>query len=178
MVLLFVANAGLTVSEFAGVGAAMELFGVSRYIAVPVALIAIWAVTVLGNYTRAERVFLVMGLVFLAYPIAAFLGHPGAGAGTEQPAVAALPALKGVPAALRRADRHDDHPLHAVLPDLRRRRQGRHADSRTGRADRRDQRGDLLRRHLDLHHHRHRRGDRRQRAAQLGRARRPARCAP
>ena len=80
MVLLFVANAGLTVSEFAGVGASMELFGVSRYIAVPIALIGIWAVTVLGSYSRAERVFLVMGLVFLAYPIAAFMGHPHAGA--------------------------------------------------------------------------------------------------
>ncbi|HMD56753.1 MAG TPA: divalent metal cation transporter [Solirubrobacteraceae bacterium] len=80
MVLLFVANAGLTVSEFAGVGASMEIFGVSRYIAVPIALVAIWAVTVLGNYTRAERVFLVMGLVFLAYPVSAFLAHPHASA--------------------------------------------------------------------------------------------------
>ncbi len=76
MVLLFVANAGLTVSEFAGIGASMELFGVSRYIAVPIALAAIWAVTVLGNYSRAERVFLVMGLVFVAYPVAAVLAHP------------------------------------------------------------------------------------------------------
>ena len=80
MVLLFIANAGLTVSEFAGIGASMEIFGVSRYIAVPLALAGIWAVTVLGNYSQAERVFVVMGLVFLAYPIAAFLGHPGAGA--------------------------------------------------------------------------------------------------
>ena len=80
MVLLFIANAGLTVSEFAGVGASMEIFGVSRYIAVPLALIAIWAVTVLGSYSRAERVFLVMGLVFLAYPASAFLGHPHTGA--------------------------------------------------------------------------------------------------
>jgi Mn2+/Fe2+ NRAMP family transporter len=76
MLLLFIANAGLTVSEFAGVGASMELFGVSRYIAVPLALVGIWAVTVLGNYSRAERVFLVMGLVFIAYPIAAVLAHP------------------------------------------------------------------------------------------------------
>ena len=80
MVLLFVANAGLTVSEFAGIGAAMEIFGVSRYIAVPIALAGIWAVTVFGNYSQAERVFVVMGLVFLTYPIAAFLGHPDAGA--------------------------------------------------------------------------------------------------
>jgi Mn2+/Fe2+ NRAMP family transporter len=78
MVLLFIANAGLTVSEFAGIGGAMEIFGVSRYVAVPIALIGIWAVTVLGNYSRAERVFLVMGLVFLTYPLAAFLGHPNA----------------------------------------------------------------------------------------------------
>ncbi|HVP03929.1 MAG TPA: divalent metal cation transporter [Solirubrobacteraceae bacterium] len=76
MVLLFIANAGLTVSEFAGVGAAMEIFGVSRYIAVPLAVVGIWAVTVFGNYSVAERVCLVMGLVFLAYPIAALLGHP------------------------------------------------------------------------------------------------------
>jgi Mn2+/Fe2+ NRAMP family transporter len=76
MVLLFIANAGLTVSEFAGIGASMELFGVSRYIAVPIALAGIWAVTVLGNYSRAERVFLVMGLVFIAYPVAAVLAHP------------------------------------------------------------------------------------------------------
>jgi Mn2+/Fe2+ NRAMP family transporter len=76
MVLLFVANAGLTVSEFAGIGASMELFGVSRYIAVPIALAAIWAVTVLGNYSRAERVFLVMGLVIIAYPVASVLAHP------------------------------------------------------------------------------------------------------
>jgi Mn2+/Fe2+ NRAMP family transporter len=76
MALLFVANAGLTVSEFAGVGASMELFGVSRYIAVPVALAAIWGVTALGNYSRAQRVCLVMGLVFIVYPIAAVLAHP------------------------------------------------------------------------------------------------------
>jgi Mn2+/Fe2+ NRAMP family transporter len=76
MTLLFVANAGLTVSEFAGIGGAMEIFGVSRYIAVPVALIGIWCLTVLGNYSRAERVFLLMGLVFITYPISAVLGHP------------------------------------------------------------------------------------------------------
>ena len=80
MVLLFIANAGLTVSEFAGVGASMELFGVSRYISVPIALVGIWLVTVLGSYSRAERVFLVMGLVFFAYPISAILAHPNASA--------------------------------------------------------------------------------------------------
>jgi len=76
MTLLLVANAGLTVSEFAGVGAAMEIFGVSRFISVPIAAVFVWALTVLGSYSRAERLFLVLTLAFLAYPVAAFLGHP------------------------------------------------------------------------------------------------------
>ncbi|HWT50404.1 MAG TPA: divalent metal cation transporter [Mycobacterium sp.] len=76
MLLLLIANAGLTVSEFAGVGAAMEIFGVSPKISVPIAAVFVWALTVLGTYSRAERLFLILTLAFLAYPIAAFLGHP------------------------------------------------------------------------------------------------------
>jgi Mn2+/Fe2+ NRAMP family transporter len=76
MALLLIANAGLTVSEFAGVGAAMEIFGVSPLISVPITAVFVWALTVLGSYSRAERLFLVLTLAFLAYPIAAFLGHP------------------------------------------------------------------------------------------------------
>ncbi len=76
IVCLLVANLGLVVSEFAGIGAAFELFGVSRYISVPIGAVVIWAVVVLGNYRYAERVFLVLGLAFVAYPIAAVLGSP------------------------------------------------------------------------------------------------------
>jgi Mn2+/Fe2+ NRAMP family transporter len=78
MVLLFIANAGLTVSEFAGIGAAMELIGVSRYVAVPVALVALWSLTVFGTYSKGEKVALVLSLAFLAYPVAAILAHPNA----------------------------------------------------------------------------------------------------
>jgi Mn2+/Fe2+ NRAMP family transporter len=76
MTLLFVANAGLTVSEFAGIGASMELLGVSRYIAVPIALVALWAVTIFGNYTKAERGAIALSLAFVAYPVAALMAHP------------------------------------------------------------------------------------------------------
>jgi Mn2+/Fe2+ NRAMP family transporter len=76
MTILFVANAGLTVSEFAGIGASVELLGVSRYIAVPIALVALWAVTVFGSYTKAERAAIALSLAFVAYPIAALLAHP------------------------------------------------------------------------------------------------------
>ena len=75
MALLLVANAGLTVAEFAGVGAAMAIFGVSR-LSLPIAAVFVWTLTVLGSYSRAERLFLVLTLTFLTYPIAAFLGHP------------------------------------------------------------------------------------------------------
>ena len=79
VVCLLVANLGLVVSEFAGIGAAFELFGVSRYIAIPIAAIGIWALVVFGSYSWAERFFLLLSVAFLAYPIAAVLGDPNWG---------------------------------------------------------------------------------------------------
>jgi Mn2+/Fe2+ NRAMP family transporter len=76
IVCLLIANLGLVVSEFAGIGAAFELFGVSRYISIPIGAVAIWAVVVFGNYRYAERVFLLLGLAFITYTIAAILGKP------------------------------------------------------------------------------------------------------
>jgi NRAMP (natural resistance-associated macrophage protein)-like metal ion transporter len=76
MIALLIANGGVTVSEFVGIAAAMELLGVARYISVPIAAIAIWWLVVKGSYRRVERVFLAMSLVFLAYVVSAFLAHP------------------------------------------------------------------------------------------------------
>jgi Mn2+/Fe2+ NRAMP family transporter len=71
-----VANVGLVVSEFAGIAAALELVGVSKYISIPVAAAVIWALVVYGSYRYAEKVFLILSLAFLAYPIAAILARP------------------------------------------------------------------------------------------------------
>lgn len=76
VVMMLVANLGLVVSEFAGIGAAFELLGVNRYLSVPIAAVAIWAVVIFGSYRYAERLFLLLTLAFLAYPLAMFLGHP------------------------------------------------------------------------------------------------------
>jgi NRAMP (natural resistance-associated macrophage protein)-like metal ion transporter len=76
MLALLIANGGVTVSEFVGIAAAMELFGIARYISVPIAAFAIWWLVVKGSYQRVERVFLAMSLVFLAYVVSAFLAHP------------------------------------------------------------------------------------------------------
>ena len=76
MLALLIANGGVTVSEFVGIAAAMELLGVARYVSVPIAAIAIWWLVVKGTYQRVERVFLAMSLVFLAYVVSAFMAHP------------------------------------------------------------------------------------------------------
>jgi NRAMP (natural resistance-associated macrophage protein)-like metal ion transporter len=76
MLALLIANGGVTVSEFVGIAAATELFGISRLISVPIGAIAIWWLVVKGSYKRVERVFLLMSLVFLGYIVSAFLARP------------------------------------------------------------------------------------------------------
>lgn len=73
---LIVANLGLVVSEFAGIAAAMELLHISRYVSIPIAAVSVWALVIFGSYKYAERLFLVLSLVFFAYPISALLSHP------------------------------------------------------------------------------------------------------
>ncbi|MDQ6837542.1 MAG: divalent metal cation transporter [Actinomycetota bacterium] len=73
---LVVANVGLVVSEFAGIAAALQLLHVSRYLSIPIAAVAVWALVVFGSYKYAERLFLILSLVFFAYPVSALLSHP------------------------------------------------------------------------------------------------------
>lgn len=73
---ILLANSMLVVSEFVGIGAALEMFGVSRYVSVPLAAVTVWYFVVYSNYAKVEKVFLLMTLVFLAYPIAAILAQP------------------------------------------------------------------------------------------------------
>jgi Mn2+/Fe2+ NRAMP family transporter len=76
MLALLIANGGVTVSEFVGIAAATELFGVPRFISVPLSAITIWWLVVKGSYQRVERAFLFMSLVFLSYIVSAFLAKP------------------------------------------------------------------------------------------------------
>lgn len=78
--IIIIANGGVTVTEFVGVGVASELLGVSRYISVPIAAAGLWYLVIFGSYARVEKLFLLMTLVFFAYPIAAILGNPDWGA--------------------------------------------------------------------------------------------------
>lgn len=76
LVCLLVANVGLVVSEFAGIGAALELLGVNRILSIPLAAVGLWTLVMFGSYRYAERLFLVLSLVFFAYPVAAILAGP------------------------------------------------------------------------------------------------------
>lgn len=76
MLALLIANAGVTVSEFVGIAAAAELFGISRFIAVPLAAVVVWWLVAKGSYKKVEKVFLLMSVVFLGYIVSAFLSKP------------------------------------------------------------------------------------------------------
>jgi NRAMP (natural resistance-associated macrophage protein)-like metal ion transporter len=76
LVALLITNIFNTMSEFAGVAAAGELLGVSRYVIVPVAAVAVSFLILKGSYSIVEKVFLVAVLFYVAYVISAFLAKP------------------------------------------------------------------------------------------------------
>jgi Mn2+/Fe2+ NRAMP family transporter len=73
---VLVANLGICISEFVGIGAALSLAHVPRYVSVPIAAAVVWLLLVRGSYKFAERIFVAMTIPFFAYPIAAILAHP------------------------------------------------------------------------------------------------------
>lgn len=73
---LLVANFGNIVAEFAGWAAALEIFGVSRYLSVPIGAVAVWFLVVKGTYRVVEKIFLIASTVYFTYAVSAWLGHP------------------------------------------------------------------------------------------------------
>src|SRR5438128_2926321 len=76
MLALIVTNFGNVVSEFAGVASSFELFGVSKYIVVPVAAFVVWGIVVHGTYSSVEKVFLSASAFYIAYIVSGVLAHP------------------------------------------------------------------------------------------------------
>lgn len=76
MVALLIANATTTVAEFAGIAAASEIFGISRFITIPVAAVVVFAMVVWGTYRKVELILLSISLVFIAYVITGFKASP------------------------------------------------------------------------------------------------------
>lgn len=76
MVLLLLNNLGNSLANFAGIAASLEMFGISRYISVPLSIVFLMWLVVKGTYTYVERVFLTACLFYVSYIVAGFLVHP------------------------------------------------------------------------------------------------------
>jgi len=73
---LVLANVGTTCAEFAGIAAGFELFGVSRYVSVPIAAVVVSALVLRGSFHRVEHILMGLATVLLAYIAAGLLGNP------------------------------------------------------------------------------------------------------
>ena len=76
MLALLIGNIATTFSEFAGIASGMEIFGVPRWISVPIAAAAVWGLIVGGSYKRVQNVFLAISCVFVTYIVAAIIAQP------------------------------------------------------------------------------------------------------
>jgi NRAMP (natural resistance-associated macrophage protein)-like metal ion transporter len=76
MLALVVTNFGNIASEFAGVASSFELFGISKYIVVPLSAFIVWAIVVHGTYSSVEKVFLSASAFYVCYVLSGVLAHP------------------------------------------------------------------------------------------------------
>ena len=76
IVFLVIADLGNTTAEFAGIASAGEIFGISKYISVPVSSIFVWLLVLKGDYKIVERVFLIGCTVYISYIISGFIISP------------------------------------------------------------------------------------------------------
>ncbi len=73
---LLIADLGNTATEFAGIAGSLDIFGVSKYISVPLSAIAVWILVTKGNYSLAERIFILFSVCLLSYIISALQAKP------------------------------------------------------------------------------------------------------
>jgi Mn2+/Fe2+ NRAMP family transporter len=73
---LIITDIGNTATEFAGVAGSLMIFGVSKYVSVPIVAVAVWLLVSKGNYRTAERIFLFFSFCLLSYIVSAVLAKP------------------------------------------------------------------------------------------------------
>ena len=73
---LLIADISNTTTEFAGVAGSMQVFGVNKYISVPLVAIAVWLLVVKGTYRSSEKIFLIFSVFLFSYVISALMGRP------------------------------------------------------------------------------------------------------
>ena len=129
MLALVVTNFFNIVAEFAGVASSLELFGVSRYIVVPLAAFFVWVLVVHGTYSTVEKIFLSASAFYVCYIVAGVLAQPdwkAAAMSTVTTPESIGFRNYGYVYDGHRAGRDDDRAVDAVLPAGVDRRKGRH----------------------------------------------------
>jgi NRAMP (natural resistance-associated macrophage protein)-like metal ion transporter len=76
MIGLLIVNFGNVITEFAGIATSLELFGLSKFITVPICAVIVWLIVVKGQYKSVEKVFLVASFFYFTYIIGGFLAKP------------------------------------------------------------------------------------------------------
>jgi len=84
MIGVFLTNMGNVLSEFAGVAAGMEVFGVNKLISVPLSAFLVWWMVVKGTYKSVEKAFLVACVFYICYIITGIIVKPDWGHVVEQ----------------------------------------------------------------------------------------------
>ena len=75
LAILFI-NFGNVVTEFIGIATSLELFGLSRYVTVPICAVIVWLIVVKGQYKSVEKIFLAASFFYITYIFAGALAHP------------------------------------------------------------------------------------------------------
>ncbi len=115
MLALLITNLGNTMAEFAGLAASLEIFGVSKYLSVPVGGFLVWWMVVKGTYRTVEKIFLAACVIYTSYLISGFMAKPdwtGVFTDTVRPTFSLGPKLSPDDC---RDNRNNYCPLDAVL---------------------------------------------------------------
>ena len=80
MLTMLVANLGTITAEFAGIASSFEIFGISKFITVPIAALVVWLVLYKGSFKTAQKVFLIFSAFYIVYIINGFIVRPDFGA--------------------------------------------------------------------------------------------------
>ncbi len=76
MLVLLAANIAVTISEFAGIAASLEIFHISKYVSVPLVAFFIWWLILKGSYSAVEKIFFGVAFVYVSYVFSGFMAKP------------------------------------------------------------------------------------------------------
>ena len=129
MLVLGLADLGNIAAEFAGIASGMGIFGISKYLTVPVGAAVVWFVIVRGSYKPVERIFILLSLIYFTYPVSAFLAHPDWPEALRRTVIPEWDTESGLHRDDRGPDRHHRHAVDAVLPAGVDRGEGHHGET-------------------------------------------------